>query len=103
MSLCQKAYLMIPVIQEEYAKILIVVFGGGSVDENATKDTLPRLQRKVRMVPRGAILRSPPSISNRLAWCGWALGDLTNAILLVRIQLPDAVKMNACAVVRCRE
>lgn len=47
---------MVPVIQEEHAEILIIIGGGGSVDNNATEDSLPGLQGKVGMIPCATIL-----------------------------------------------
>jgi len=47
---------MVPVIQEEHAKILVVIGGGRPINDNATENSLPGLQGKVRMVPGATIL-----------------------------------------------
>lgn len=42
---------MIPVIQKEHTKILVVIICGGPIDNNAPKYPLPRLQSEMRVVP----------------------------------------------------
>lgn len=43
--------LLRPIVQEDVAKVLVVVCSCGAVDENTTENTVPSLNREVRVVP----------------------------------------------------
>lgn len=88
-----------PIVQKQVTCVNVVVGRSGSVDENATKHTLPRLKREVRVVPGASILGRSPFISERLSRCNGALGYGRYAIILVCIVLTDTMKVNTSAVV----
>lgn len=56
--------LMGPIIQEKNTHIIIVVRGSGTVDDDSAKDTLPRLKRKVGVIPRVSVLGRFPGVGD---------------------------------------
>lgn len=54
----------------------------------------------MRMVPRTPVLRRLPRVRLRLPWRRRALGDRHHTILVVRVELPHAMPVNARPVVR---
>lgn len=95
--------LVTPVVQEDVAEILIVVGSGGTVDQDTTKDTLPGLKTKVRVVPGGTVLLGLPGVSDLRAGRSRALCDGRYTIILVGVVLPDTVEVNAGSVGGRRE
>lgn len=89
---------VIPVAENNQAKILVVVGRGGSVNDDAAKEALPGLQSKVGVVPGRAVLRRPPLVGDGGARRCGALRDGRDAVVLVVVPLPEAVEMHAGAV-----
>lgn len=91
---------MIPVVQKEHTQVLIVIGRSRAIDHDSTKDTLPRLQSKVGMIPSRAILRCLPSVRYSIfRGCG-TLSDRDDTILIVGIVLTNAVPVNTSAILR---
>lgn len=109
---------MRPIVQEEYTQIFVIVFRCRTVDQYATKDTLPSLQTEMRMammmsvydvecsgrmdlLPTRTVLSGSPCISDARAWCCRALSDGNHAIILIGVVLANTMEMNTCAVFTC--
>lgn len=89
---------MVPVVQEEHAQVFIVVGRSRTIDDDTTKDTLPRLQCKVRMIPGASVLYCSPRVSDSVLGSSWALSDRDHTVLVVGVILADTMPMNASAV-----
>lgn len=90
---------MVPIIQEEHTEVLIVVGRSRAVDDNASKDTLPRLESKVGMIPSRAVLQSSPSVRHSVFGGSGTLCNGHNTILVVGVVLANAMPMNAGSII----
>lgn len=95
--------LVIPVVEEHHAEVLVVVGSGGAVDDDAAKDTLPRLKGEVGVVPGRTILQSSPGVGDGVIGGRGALSDGADAVVLVGVVLANAVEVNAGTVVGSRQ
>lgn len=89
----------IPIIQQNHPLIFVVVRTGGPIDDNSTKNTLPRLKSVMRMIPGRPVLRGSPAVRHGLPWCNGALCKGNCAIHGVRVELADSVKVEAGTIV----
>lgn len=90
---------MIPVIQEDVAKVNIIVGSCRSVDDDSTKDAVPGLDVEMRVIPAGTILNSPPAIGMLVTGGDRALSETGDTVILVRVVLADSMEVDASAVV----
>lgn len=88
-----------PVSQDHGSKVNIIVGCRRAVDDDAAKDAIPGLDVEVRVPPRGAVLGSSPSVRGRLSRRRRALGDGSNAIVLVCVVLANTVEVDGGTVV----
>lgn len=72
-----------PVVQEDVAEIHVVVGRSRTVDENASKNAVPSLDRKVGVIPAGSVLNSAPLVGLSIAGSDRALGDRRHAVHLL--------------------
>lgn len=91
---------MVPVVQEEHAQVFIVIGRSRAIDDDTTKNTLPCLKRKVRVVPGTSILSCSPSVCDSVPGSSRALRYRDNTILIIGVILSNTVPMNASAVSR---
>lgn len=91
--------LVRPVVQEQVAKIFVVICRGGAVDDDSAEDTVPGLHGEVRVVPAGTVLGCAPGVGEGVAGSDGALCDAWDAVHLVGVVLADAVKVDSCTVV----
>lgn len=86
--------LVRPIIKEDSAGINVVLFRGRAVNHHRTKDTHPRLDGVMAVVPTGSIVGSNEFISERVSRCDRTLCDRRHAIVLGAVQLSDTMEMD---------
>lgn len=84
---------MVPIRQEEVAKVHIVVARSRPIDDDAAEDAIPGLDIEVGMIPSCSILHRSPLVRVRVTRGNWALRKTWNTIHLVGPVLADAVKV----------
>lgn len=57
---------MVPIIQEQVAKVLIIISRRWAVDQNATEDAVPSLDVEVAVVPATSVLSCSPLVYERV-------------------------------------
>lgn len=90
---------VVPIIQEDMAKVDVVVGSCRSVDEYSTEHSVPGLNVEVRVVPTISVLNGPPTVSVGVTRSNRALGKARNAIHLVGVVLTDSVEVKTATIV----
>ena len=85
---------MVPISNHERTKILLVVLGSRSVDDDWTRNAIGVLQTEVAVVPRGAILRGLEAVGHALTGHDRALGHTGHTVLVEALKLAETVPMN---------
>lgn len=57
---------MVPIVQEQVAKIFIVIRRGWAINHNATKDAIPGLDVKMAVIPAASVLGCSPFVCERV-------------------------------------
>ena len=94
---------MVPIVQKQHTQIFIVIGRSRTIDYDATKDTFPRLQSKVGVVPGGSVLYGLPCVRYGIFGSRGTLSDRNDTILVIGVVLADTVPVNTGTVLRVDE
>lgn len=67
---------VVPVSEHHGTEVLIVVGGGGPVNNDRAGDTLSVLKGEVRVIPGGTVLSGGPFVGKAIGGSNWACGVL---------------------------
>lgn len=90
---------MVPVVEKQVTEIDIVIRSRRAIDQYATKQSIPCLYIKVRMIPRGPVLGCAPFVCEAISWSDWTLSNAGNAIVVVCVVLSYTMEVNRSSVV----
>lgn len=91
--------VVVPVVQDNVAKVDVVVGSRRAVDEDASKHTVPGLDIEVRVPPSSPVICCAPLVREAIAGSNRALCYASNTVHIIRPLLSDTVPVDRRSVV----